>query len=139
MWKVNTLVAVLSIPLLIAGCEDDVLGPDMQSVAGTYTATEFTITTGSGAEDLLTMGGSIVVTLAADGTTSGSVFVPSVGGAGELDASLDGTWQLAGRTITFSHAADTFLRDMTFRYTDQGTITGDEVFANALIEVVLER
>lgn len=137
MRKLRSPAVLLAAVALLAGCQDDVLGPDMEAVAGTYTATEFRITTTSGAEDILTMGGHITISLASDGTTTGSIFVPAFDGDAEVSESLDGTWSLAGRTVEFSHAVDTFLRDMSFRYTDAGTLVGDELFTDGLVEVVL--
>lgn len=139
MRKLRAPVVLLAAFALLAGCQDDVLGPDMETVAGTYTATEFRITTTSGAEDILAMGGHITLTLGSDGNTTGSIFVPAFAGDAELSASLDGTWSLSGRTVEFSQDADTFLRDMSFRYTDAGELVGDELFAGGLVEVVLTR
>lgn len=137
--KMLRSIAVLAALLVSTGCDDDPTGPDVETVAGTYTATEFRIGTGSGSQDLLALGGSIDITLNVNGTTTGTLYVPAFGGDEELDASLTGTWSLDGRTVTFEQGADTFVRDMSFRYTEPGILTGDELFAGGLVEVVLTR
>ena len=97
--------AVLTALLLSIGCEDDPTGPAVETVAGTYTATQFRITTGSNSQDVLTMGGSISVTLNVNGTTTGTLHVPAIGADEELEESLTGTWSLDGRTVTFEQGA----------------------------------
>lgn len=112
---------------------DDGFSPTVRSVAGTYSATIFTLTSGATATDLLAAGASVTVTLAQDGTTSGRLFVP--GGAedgGDLDADLTGTWSLNGASVTFSQTADTFIRDVAFtaepnRLRTQGTFDGETI------------
>ncbi len=121
--------------LLVAGCSDTI-GPE--SLAGTYVATEFTLT-GQVSGDVLAAGGSLSITLNADGTTSGSVFVPAALNDGEdFTASLAGTFTVADGSITFTQDADTFVRDITWEV-DVTLLRGAGTFSGVTITVVLTR
>ncbi len=77
--------------------------------------------------------------LAADGTTTGRLFVPGgAEGGGDLDADLTGTWTLDGSTVTFSQTADTFIRDATFT-ASRNRLTGEGVFQGLAIRLVLDK
>jgi len=112
----------------------------MASVAGSYTATTFTVTESGGSADILAAGGSISLTLAAAGTTSGRLFVPGGGeGGGDFDEDLTGTWTLQDSTVTLDHDADTFLRDMTLTFRSRRQLVGQETFVDVTIAVVLAK
>lgn len=76
------------------------------------------------------MGSTVAITLAADGTTSGQLFIP--GGAedrSDVDVDLVGTWALSGATVTLNQTGDTFIRDSEFaaarnRLTGEGSFSG---------------
>jgi hypothetical protein len=99
----------------------------MADVTRSFAAATFETVEGGVTTDHLARGASLTITLNPDGTTSGRMFVP--GGAedgGNLDLSLAGTFLFDDATdeITFDHAADTFLRDVTFRAArDDGQVT----------------
>lgn len=142
-------IRVLPWTLALAGavtlgaCEDETTGLDLEVVAGTYTATTFTVTEdGSAAEDILALGGTLTMTLNANGTTTGSLFVPGgLAGGGDFLADLEGTWDMDndGR-ITFDHEADTFLRDVAFDFDeDDGTLVTTEAAGDAQFDLVLTR
>jgi hypothetical protein len=123
---------------LVAACSDSTV-PTMASVAGSYTATTFTVTESGGTTNILAAGGSISLTLAAAGTTSGTLFVP--GGAedgGDFDEDLTGTWTLQDSTVSLDHDADTFLRDMTLTVRGQ-QLVGQETFTDVTVAVVLAK
>ena len=121
--------------LLAAGCSD-AIGPE--SLAGTYVATEFTLA-GEVSGDVLAAGGSLSITLNADGTTSGSVFVPAALNDGEdFTASLAGTFTVVDGSITFTQDADTFVRDITWEV-DGTRLRGAGTFSGVTITVVLTR
>jgi hypothetical protein len=134
----------------LAACGGDTTGPDpqqaaMQKVAGHYVASQsygalsFTTTASGETIDWLAVGGSLEIDLAADGTTTGRVFVPGGDEDGsDWEADLKGTWTLAGSTIRFSHKADTFVRDMPFTVRD-GRLDGDQTFGGTRVRVVLAR
>jgi hypothetical protein len=113
--------------------------PTVDSVAGSYTATAFTVTEGGSTTDVLADGGSITLTLNTGGSAAGRLFVP--GGAedgSDFDEDLTGTWTLTGTAVSLDHAADTFLRDMTFTVSAD-RLTGQETFAEATIAVTLAK
>lgn len=125
-------LAVLGL-LVVSGC-DDSTGPDREDIAGTYTATTFTTTTGGVTTDELDDGASLDIVLSANGNTTGSLVAP--GGSPTL--SMAGSWSLSGNTVTFSHQADSFVRNMAFQVSGN-TLVGDETFSGTRIQVTLTR
>ncbi len=123
-----------SLPLA-AGCSDAV---SPESLAGTYAATEFTLS-GEVSGDVLAAGGSLSITLNADGSTSGSVFVPAALNDGQdFTASLAGTFTITDGSVTFTQDADTFVRDITWEV-DGTRLRGAGTFSGVTITVVLTR
>jgi hypothetical protein len=131
---------VLSLVLGLAACGgDDSFSPTEETVAGSYTASTFTLTTSAGTTNLLGQGATVSLNLAADGTTTGRLFVP--GGAddgGDLEEDLVGTWTLVGSTVTFNQAADTFIPDTEFLAT-RNTLTGEDSFGGTTLRLVLTK
>jgi hypothetical protein len=118
---------------LLACCGSESFTPTEETVAGTYQASAFTVTSGVGTTDLLAAGATVDATLAPDGTTSGRLFVPGAGeNGGDLDEDLTGTWTLAGQTVTFDQTADTFIRDAEF-LAGRNTLTGEGTFSGVTI------
>lgn len=148
----NRLSALLPAALLVIGLgacgDEDPLGPEdveREDLAGTYEATTFTVTQQGVAVNLLAVGADVEISLAADGTTSGRLFVPRGDEDGsDLDESLAGsyTFDEDTRAVVFDQAADTFLRDLTLTAvrTSRGiTIEGSEDFGDGMVEIVLTR
>lgn len=124
---------------LATGCGGDSFTPTEETVAGSYSATVLTLTTGGQTTDYLALGATVDLTLAADGTTTGRLFVPGgAEGGGNLDADLAGTWDLNGRVVTFNQTADTFIRDSEFS-AGENTLTGQEIFSGTTVRLVLAR
>jgi hypothetical protein len=129
------LVLLLAAGLACGG--SDSFTPTEETVAGTYEAGAFTLTTFSGTTDLLQAGATVDATLAPDGTTSGRIFVP--GGdedGGDLDQDLTGTWTLAGQTVTFDLTADTFIDEAEFT-AGRNTLTGEDTVGGFTIRLQL--
>jgi hypothetical protein len=125
--------APLVLLLLLACGDNKSFTPTEETVVGSYEAVALTLTSSVGSTDLLAAGATVEVTLAADGTTSGRVFVPGGGEAGEdLDEDLTGTWTLTGETVTFHNTAGTFIRDAEFA-AGPDSLTGEETFGGATI------
>lgn len=110
------------------GSESD--GPD---VAGSYAATTFTVETDTTTTDALEKGASLRITLNEDGAASGRLRVPcSLPEACEPDAgdtfeaNFEGIYEVDGRTVTFDHRADTFIRDREWTYRDGALRTAFE-------------
>jgi hypothetical protein len=124
----------LALLLLLACGGSESFTPTEASVAGTYEASVFTVTSFSGTTDLLLAGATVDATLASDGTTSGRLFVPGADqGGGDLDEDLAGTWTLSGDTVTFNQTADTFIGEAEFiagrnTLTAEGAFNGLEIF-----------
>ena len=129
--------AALCLAVALAACGDDDGGfsPTMEDVAGSYTASSFTL---SGI-DLLALGASVTATLGTDGTTSGQLFVPGgAGNGGDLDEDLEGTWSLSGTTVTFSPSASTVLTDVDFA-AGPNTLTGEGTYQGGVLRLVMTK
>lgn len=133
----RVFATLILVPLAIA-C-NETAGPSVGTVAGVYVATTFTSTSNGVATNYLAEGGNILVLLANSGITEGQLVVPGGNDDGStLIADLTGTWALSGSTVELDHAADTFLRDMSF--TVSGTrLLGDATFGDLRIQVTLAR
>lgn len=133
----RTLTHALFLSSLISAvaCSDP-LTPG--SIAGTYTATTFTLS-GQVSGDVLAAGGNLTITLNANGTTSGSMLVPaSLNDGVDFNANMAGTFSLVDESLTFSQDADTFVRDLA--WTVSGSkIEGAGTFSDVTITVVLSR
>ena len=144
------LTAALLGTALLAACDDapTTVDASMAVVAGSYTAEgsfgAITFTSevqgASTTVDWLAAGGSVLLELKQDGTTTGRLFLPFEveEGEGPLDEDLIGAWSVANGVITFDHEADTFIRDTRFTYAD-GVLTGVETFGGTTVRVVLQR
>jgi hypothetical protein len=111
----------------------------VDTVSGPYTATTFTVTSAAGVTDLLAVGSTVTITLAADGTTSGRLFVP--GGAedgSDLDVDLVGAWTLTGSTVTFNQTADTFIRDAQFT-AGRNSLSSEATLSGSTIRLMLTK
>jgi hypothetical protein len=133
---------VLCLALALAACGDDDgdgFSPTVDDVAGSYTASAFTLTSGGGEFDLLALGATVTATLDADGTTSGRLQVPGgVGGAPAVDEDLAGTWSLNGTTVRFSPSASSLLTDVDFAV-GPNTLTGEGIYQGAVLLLVLTK
>jgi hypothetical protein len=133
--------ATLWLALALTACGDDDGGfsPTVETVAGSYTASVFTLDSGLGPLDLLGLGATVTATLNADGTTTGRLFVPQAGEQGEdLDEDLTGTWTLTGRTVTFSQTGSSLITGVDF-VAGPNTLTGEGTFEDGVVLLVLTR
>jgi hypothetical protein len=127
-------VIPLTLVLVLGSCGGDSFSPTVETVAGSYTASSFTLSSSVGTTDLLALGSTVDITLAIDGTT---LFVP--GGAedgSDLDVDLVGTWTLSGSTVTFNQTGDTFIRDVQFT-AGRNRLSGEGTFSGTIIRLVL--
>jgi hypothetical protein len=123
---------------VVLGCGDSFTA-STSSVAGNYTLQSFTTTDSTGTTNWVTAGATLTIALAANGTTTGHLFVPGgdVGG-GDLNADMAGTWTLVGDIVTFSQAADTFVRNVPFVAT-ANRLTGDQQFTSTRVRIALTK
>jgi hypothetical protein len=118
--------APAAVVLLLACGGSDSFMPTEETVAGTYEASVFTVTSFNGTTDLLLAGATVDATLLPDGTTSGRLFVP--GGeedGGDLDEDLTGTWTLTGQTVRFNQTGDSFIDETEF-IAGRNTLTAED-------------
>jgi hypothetical protein len=129
--------------LLLLGplaCDDAPTEPSTLR-AGTYTATTFrVIPTGQPPLEVLAGGGTLTITVAADGRTSGRLFVPaSLTGDDPLDASMAGTAVQAGGEVRFEQTADTFVRDLEWQVGTSTLTVVDQPAGSARFTITLTR
>lgn len=124
--------------ILSIGCHyDDAVAPS--DLAGTYAATTFTRVSGGQGLDVLAAGGSLTITLNANGTTTGLLSIPaSLNNGVALNESMTGTFTIVGGTVHFDQTADTFVRDMSFSIAAQ-TLNGTLTTNDGGILVILTR
>jgi hypothetical protein len=139
----TSLSAVLVIlPLLVSGCGDDAPLDSSPVLAGTYTATQFSVTpTGQAAINVLASGGSLVITIAESGATSGSLTIPSsLTGTGQPETvSMSGTAVRSGSTVTFQQTGDSFVRDLEWTLDAVGLRMVNQVAGSAAFTITLTR
>lgn len=109
----------LALFVLLAACDDPVM-LTLDLVAGTYVATELT----ANGDDIIAAGGTLTMTLASDGTVTGDFTLPAAAPGGPFNADLAGTYGVSGEGVTFTQAADTFIRDATWTW-DDGVLSGE--------------
>ena len=135
--RISTL-AVTAALLLGAACshdDDSPTGPTTATVAGTYKATRFVVTSPLGTEDVLQQGGSVTATLVADGTLTGHVTVPSQ----SVDEDFAGRWKLQNGQVEIEDVpSDTFVEDIAFKVVGK-TLVGDETFTGVRVELTLTK
>lgn len=147
---------VLAIVAVLGACSEGSVSPDpdpdptdlepvtQQEVTQAFSATTLTTTTDGSTTDQLAEGATLDITLHEDGTTTGNLFIPGGGEDGsDFDRDLSGTFSFneTTQTVKFDHAADTFVRDMTFTAGQlNGTVRleGEETFSGTTVRVVLE-
>lgn len=131
---------LLLMPALAAlGCEDSE-HPDTADVIGDYRATTLTSTDIRGAsQDWLALGASISLTLNANKTTEGHLYIPPLDESDPVvSVDLAGTWDIVGGVIALNHEPNTFLCDIEFSF-DGVRLTGQLPNPDASIYVVLAK
>ena len=137
------LMRIVSLSLIcsaVAACGSDSTAPSEPPV-GSYTAIEFVTTGNSGHTDQLLIGGSLNMTLAANGTTSGHLHMAASSSNPVVDADMAGTWTMNGNVVDFDQTADTIVRDIHFTLqpiaTNTWDLVGDQVFSGTRIQLTL--
>jgi hypothetical protein len=138
--SVSKISAVLCAAILLACGGSDTTAPN--PLVGSYFASQWTTTGGSGQTNQLLAGSTLNIALNSDGTTSGHLHVAAGGGNPAFDADMAGTWRQEGLTVTFTQTADTFVRDTPFTVVANGStwaLTADHVFSGQRIQLTLSR
>jgi hypothetical protein len=112
---------------------EDSLPPTLGNIAGAYSATVFT----GGGYDVLAVGGGLEMTLGSDGSVTGTMDIPAAAG-GPFNADMAGTYTVMGNSLTFTQAADTFVRDATWTWTN-GVLNGSWSGGGTTVTVRMER
>ena len=133
------IVGVFAIAALAASCSDP-FKPTTENVVGDYSLQALTTATDTGGTvNWVTAGATCTISLAANGTTTGHLFLPGADtGGADFNADLAGTWMLTGDTIQFDQTADSFVRDMPF-VAGENRLTADHTFGNVRVRLVLTK
>lgn len=135
--RIGTL-AITGALLLVAACSNDdnaPTAPTTATVAGTYRATRFVVTSPLGTEDVLQEGGSVTATFVADGTVTGHVTVPSQA----VDEDFAGSWKLQNGQVEIEDVpSDSFVENVSFKPVGK-TLVGDETFSGVRVELTLTK
>jgi hypothetical protein len=135
--RISTL-AVTGALLLGAACshdDDAPTAPTTATIAGTYKATRFVVTSPLGSEDVLQQGGSVTAKLVADSTLTGHVTVPSQ----SVDEDFSGRWKLQNGEVEIEDVpSDIFVEDVSFKVVGK-TLVGDETFNGVRVELTLTK
>lgn len=130
------------LPALFLGCGDST-SPAADIAVGNYTAVSFVTTGNSGQKDEIAAGGTMVLNLNVNGTTSGHLHLVAPGGGPDFDADMAGTWTRTGMIVDINQPADTFVRDMPFTLTpglaDSWDLVGDQGFSGTRIQLTLRQ
>jgi hypothetical protein len=129
-------IVVLTV-IAVGACSDSTAPSPL---IGSYFASSFMTTENGVTTDQLAAGASVDIALAADGTTTGELFIPasSTGGGGDFVRDLAGTWTQIRETVGFQHTADTFIRDMPFTIVGS-TLVGDQTFGPTRVQLTLAK
>ncbi|HYF38257.1 MAG TPA: hypothetical protein VD930_01125, partial [Gemmatimonadales bacterium] len=140
MQALSRRISILAFALGAAACgDDDSFSPTVETVAGSYTATTFTLSSVVGEINLLSGGATVTMDLATDGTTTGRLFVPDVGtGGSDLEEDLAGTWSLTDSTVTFDQSEATFIPQIDFT-ASPNRLTGEGTFSGGTLRLVLTK
>jgi len=141
LFRRSSSLLLIGLPALLLACGDST-SPGT-TVAGNYTAVFFNTTpTGGTARDEIQAGSTLTLNLNSDGTTSGHLHVAANGASPVFDADMAGTWSLNGDVVSFTQAADTFVRNMAFTVVRAGrnvvALLGDQVVSGTRISLSLK-
>ena len=122
--------------IALLGCDST----EPSVIAGTWTATEFTITeSGEQPQDVLAAGGSLTIVVSSNNTTSGSMTIPaSLTGGSAVTESMEGTATVNGASVEFSQSADTFVRDLTWTFAGS-SLTANQTVSGVTLDITLTR
>ena len=140
---INKQILLLGLVVGAAACGGDSTSP-AASVEGNYGAIIFVTTpTNGSARNELQAGSTLAISLNSNGTTSGHLHLAANGTTPVFDADLAGTWSVNGDLVTFTQAADTFVKDLALTIQQIGgnvvILVGDQVFSGTRINLTLGR
>jgi hypothetical protein len=132
-------IAILLAVAAIVGCSD-AFKPTIENVAGNYALQTLMSTDTAGTTDWMAAGATLTLSLATNATASGHLHIPGgAEGGGDLDADMAGTWTLVGGSVVLDQAADTFVRDMTWKPILGGLLAAERSFSGTVLRVQLQK
>ena len=131
---------LLVVVFLMATCgDDDPSGPSPEEIAGSYEATALLFSDGEDQRNLLQEGAFVDITMHADGTTEGDLFIPALTGGAPLQADLAGTWEVERDLVTFHPDAGTLLSDAPFLWGGDGVLGTRFYTEDGVLDLTLTR
>ena len=129
----------LLLALLVVGACSNPADPD--PLVGTYYATTFTVSApGQGTVNVLAVGGSLGLNVATNYVVTGTLIIPpGLNGGTTLTASMAGVLDTAGTSFRFVQPADTFVRDLSFTFTDNRFEALGQVVDGRTYDLILTR
>ena len=138
-YSARQCVVAVALAGSLSACGGDAAMAPAPNVVGSYHATVFTAGILGGTLDILAAGGSLVVTLATNHTTTGKLIIPATVTNGfPIDQNLDGTWSQAGSTVHFTSNDATIVQDVAFKVKGT-TLVAEQDVSGAHIKVTLAR
>ena len=99
-------------------------------------------TGGTGQTSELQAGSTLLLTLHANGLTSGHLHIAATTSRPVFDADMSGTWTQNGSTISISQSVDTFVQHTSFEMSPDPVngwdLAGTTNFAGAQIQIILK-
>ena len=125
----------------IVACGGDSTPPRQSAAAGSYSAFQFVTTGTSGQTNQLSIGSTVQITLASNGTTTGHLHLAASGSQQAFDADLAGTWSQTGNVIDFTQSVDNFVNDMLFTIqpiaSNVWDLVGEDTFSGTHVKLTL--
>ena len=136
--KIGSIVVCFA---AMVGCGGDSTTPSQSAAAGSYSALQFVTTGTSGQTNQLSIGSTVQITLASNGTTTGHLHLAASGSQQAFDADLAGTWSQTGNVIDFTQSVDNFVNDMLFTIQPIATgvwdLVGEDTFSGTHVQLTL--
>jgi hypothetical protein len=123
--------------LLLGAASCDSTSPN--ELTGAWSATTFTYTqSGQPSQDVVALGGGLVIIIMPDTKTTGVLTIPGslIAGGVTQSYSMDGVAVRNGNTVQFSQAAETFVHGVDWTLTGT-TMTATKVAGGVTINVTL--
>jgi hypothetical protein len=124
--------------ILTMACDGVTPPSSVPGIAGSYRASEFTTTRSGITTDQFADGVTLTLTLAADGATTGVLFVPARVAGADATIAMDGSWTMTDSTLHFQQSAESFVAHVPFRV-GRDLLTSDTVYHGAVIHLALTR
>jgi len=133
-------ILLTGLPVLLLACGSST-EPARNSVAGSYAPLTWVTVGGTGQTSELQVGSTLLLTLHANGLTSGHLHIAATGSRPVFDADMSGSWTQNGSTISISQSIDTFVQHTSFEMSPDAAsgwdLAGTTNFAGGQVQIIL--